>query len=476
MKHEPRYQKIAGIISGQVHTRVLLPGDRLPSQRNLSQQLKVSIGTVQRAYALLEDQGLIRPRQRSGYYVAPQKPAPIIHQGNEAFAPVPSGISVMETAISVVRSAARSGLVQMGSAIPDVGGKAVVMLHQALKRHALKCPNYEEDPQGYLPLRRQLARRSYATGKAVQPQDIVITAGCQEALTLALRCVTRPGDIIAVESPCYYGVLQAMEVLELKAVEIPTSPVDGIDTAMLSAIIEKWPVKAVLLTPSFSNPSGYLCPDAKKERIAAILRENDLPLIEDDVFSDLAFSGQRPKTIHSFDPDGRVILCGSISKALCPDLKIGWMMPGRYTQKARDLKFISSLGAPCHSQFALAEFLSGNTLERHIRSMISNYRKKQTLLLAAIHRHLPENCIPTRPLGGFLCWLKLPENVDGMMIYKEALKKGIAITPGEICSPAGRYKNYIRLSYALVPEAQIDHAMKIIAMLIAEQLKIQTAG
>ena len=192
-------------------------------------------------------------------------------------------------------------------------------------------------------------------------------------------------------------------------------------------------------------------------------------MIEDDVFSDLGFSGKRPKTIHSYDLEGRVILCGSISKVLSPDLKIGWMIPGRYTEQARKLKFISTLGSPCHPQFALAEFLSNNTLERHIRSVVFDYRRKQDHLVTAIKRYLPESCTGNSPLGSFLYWLKLPDDIDGFKLYYEAIKKGIAVTPGEIFSPTRRYKNYIRLNYALASEEQIDYAMKITAGLIADQ-------
>lgn len=460
------YKKISKMISDQIKNRVLQPGDRIPSQRQLSQQLKVSIGTIQHAYTDLEDQGLILPKKRSGYYVRDFKPVSVFSQKPESFTPAPSKITVLETAISVMRSAARKDLVQLGSAVPNVQGKAVVQLHQALKRHAHKIPNYEEDPQGYLPLRRQLARRSYNTGAPLHPNGIVITAGCQEALTIALRCIAKPGDVIAVESPCYYGALQAMELLELKTIEIPTSPVDGIDTEILKATLNNWPVKGILLNPSFSNPSGYLCSDSKKQEIIKLISEKDIPLIEDDIFADLGFSGDRPRTIQSYDPDGRVILCSSISKTICPDLRIGWMIPGRYTEKAKKLKFISTLCAPCHPQFALADFLSNSAFERHIRSMASTYREKQQILLAAIKNRLPNETKVTQPQGGFLCWLKLPDKIDGFTLYQHCIKEGISLTPGEICSPTGQFKNYIRLNYAIASTDEIDFSMKVIAKLV----------
>lgn len=460
------YKKIEKLISEQIENKVYLPGDKLPSERQLSLKMNVSVGTIRKAYANLEDQGLIIPKERSGYYVKSSHPVPLSFFKTDFPIEAPSKVSVLETAISVMRSAAGKGLVQLGSAIPNVKGKAVAQLHQDLKRHSQKVPNYEEDPQGFLPLRRQLARRSVGSGKPFHPDEIVITAGCQEALTIALRCIARSGDIIAVESPCYYAVLQALECLELKAVEIPVSPVDGIDTDILDSILQTWPVKGILLNPAFSNPSGYLCSEQKKQTIAKIILKYDIPLIEDDIFAELGFSGKRPRTIQSYDEDGRVILCSSISKTISPDLRIGWMIPGRYLKKARTMKYISTLCSPSHTQYALASFLSTHQFERHVRSMISDYEKKQQTLRKAIKQYLPADTSVTRPEGGFLCWLRLPEEVDGLELYYRAVENGITIAPGQICSPTGKFKNYIRLNYAVASTDRIEFSIKRLGKLV----------
>ncbi len=465
------YKKVGRIIFDQIENHTFQSGQRLPSERQLSKKLNVSIGTVQRAYADLEDLGLIIPKKRSGYYVKPSKPVSISPPKVEHFESIPSNVRVLETAISVMQVASKKGLVKLGSAIPNVTGKAVVKLHQALKRRSQKIHNYEEDPQGYLPLRRQIARRSISTGKSYHPDEIVITAGCQEALTIALRCISKPGDTIVVESPCYYGALQALEFLELNAIEIPSSPSDGIDTATLETVLQTWPVKGILLNPSFSNPSGYLCPELKKQDIARLILKYDIPLIEDDIFADLGFRGDRPTSIQSYDQDGRVIVCSSISKTICPDLRIGWMMAGRYTQKARTIKFISTLCAPCHTQYALTDFLSTNLYERHIRSVTSDYERKQHLLLKAVKRWFPDETYATQPQGGFLCWLKLPDEIDGLILYQQAIEEGISLTPGEICSPTNRFKNYIRLNYAVASIEEIEFSIKTIAKLMKTQTK-----
>ncbi len=461
------YEKIRQMFFDQIRNKTLMPGERLPSVRQLSRKLQVSIGTVQQAYAALEDQDMIFPKDRSGYYVKPEKN--VRQPETESFTPVPSEVSVLDTAIEVTRSAARKDLLQLGSAVPDVSGKGVRQLHHEFKLQAHKIPNYEEDPSGYLSLRRRLANRMIDSGSNVDPDQIVITAGCQEALTIALRCIAVPGDTILVESPCYFGVLQALELLDLKAVEIPVCPEHGIDTEKLESILKKWPVKGMVMTPSFSNPTGSLCPDDKKQKILELLSAKDIPLIEDDVFAWLGYVENRPRSIYSYDREGRVILCSSISKMLCPDLRIGWMIAGRYTQKARNLKFISTLSHPSHIQFALDLFLSTRKLDRHLRTVTQVYIKKQQAMLNAISRWFPESTRVTRPKGGFLCWVKLPDGVDGLNLYRDAITEGISIAPGVIFSPKDRYKNYIRLNYAVTSVEEINSAVKILASLIKRQ-------
>lgn len=397
------YRKISRMLADQIRNKAFLPGDRLPSIRGLSKKMNVSAGTVQQAYADLEDRGLAVPRKRRGYFVT--QPAPIPPPDTEFLPSRPEPVTVLDTAITVMGSAARKDLLQMGSAVPSIDGPGVGQLHREMKRQALRVPNYEEDPRGYLPLRRQLARRCLDAGSPVHPDEIVVTAGCQEALTLALRSITSPGDTVVVESPAYYGLLQALECLGLKALELPVSPVRGIDIPQLDATLTNWPVKGIVLTPAFSNPSGYLCPESQKQEIVRLISKHDIPLIEDDVFANLPFSGPRPRSIQSYDRDGRVILCGSISKTLCPDLRIGWMVAGRYAETVRNLKFISTLCAPCHPQFALSAFLSTSRYERHLRS-------------------------------------------------------------GEICSPTGRFKNYIRLNYAVVQGDELASAVKALGRLM----------
>lgn len=458
------YEHIGNVIRRQIRNHTLMPGDRLPSIRRMSRQMKVSVGTVQQAYAGLEDQDMIVPRQGAGYYVKARADVPPPEAA--AFTPVPSEVSVLDTAVRVMQTAARKDLLQLGSAVPDVSGPGVRRLHDEFRRQAGNIPNYDEHPSGYFRLRQRLARRLMDSGCAVDPEEIIITAGCQEALTLALRCIAGPGDTILVESPCYYGALQALECLGLRALEIPVSPETGPDLDELAAILAAWPVKGMLINPAFSNPTGYLCPKEKKARLLECLAVHDIPLIEDDVFAWLGYGETRPGSIYSHDRDGRVMLCGSISKVLSSDLRIGWLVGGRYARKARNLKFISTICNPIHAQFALAGFLTTRQLDRHLRSVTRGYMKKQQAMVHAIRRWFPEETRVTRPEGGFLAWVKLPETVDSMALHRQALESGITIAPGGIFSPTGRYRNYIRLNYAVASRDEMNSAVKTLAGLL----------
>ncbi|PCI27654.1 MAG: GntR family transcriptional regulator [SAR324 cluster bacterium] len=464
------YQKIAGIIEQQINDGVFRNGEKLPSIRQLSQRFSMSIGTIQQAYVELEDRRLITPRNRSGYYVdCPQNIISTATPTIESISPTPSKVDVLEMAIAVMTAARDESLVPLGSATPNVSGLAIRQLHQSIKSVASRTRNFNEDPQGYLPLRRLIAQRSPAMGKAFNEKEIVITAGCQEALTFALKCISQAGDLIAIESPCYYGILQILEVLGRKVVEIPVSPESGIDLGGLEDLLVKFPVKGLILSPSFSNPTGYPCSDETKQGILELLKKYDLPLIEDDIYSELGKNETRVRSIQSFDREGRVILCSSISKTLCQDLRIGWMVPGRYLKEARLLKFATTLYSPSIMQMALADFLSTQRLERHLRLVTVDYAKRQGILLRLLRQHFPQETKASRPKGGFISWIELPLPLDGTRLYHQALAEGISITPGEIFSPTRQFKNFIRLNYAIADEEVMEFAIKKLAALLLEQ-------
>jgi len=463
------YQQVAARLADQIQQGSLKASDKLPSLRQLSRQLCVSIGTIQQAYALLEDQQLIAPKNKSGFYVCNQSSVPLPCPQSSEPECQPAEVSILETTMAVIRAATRDDLIPLGSAHPNYKFPAIKQLHKLLAKHAQYISPHYEDPQGYYPLRQQIARRAITAGTGFSADEVLITSGCQQALSLALRCVTQPGDIIAIESPCFYGTLQTIEAMGIKTLEIATDPQTGIHIPHLKSLLEQWPVKAILLNSSFNNPLGYSYADEKKQAIVDLLESYDIPLIEDDIGGDLAYSGSRPRSIYSFDKNGRVLLCSSVSKTLVPDLRVGWLLPGRYFKQAFKLKFVTTMSSPRLQQAALAEFLSNGRYERHLRSVTKAYAKRQCFLLEQIHRFFPAGTKATQPQGGFLSWIELPEPIDSMTLYRQALAAGISITPGELFSPGNRYQHFIRLNYAIAEPEQMTYAIKKLATLMENQ-------
>ncbi len=461
-----KYRNIADKLEQQINDGTWEQGNKLPSIRNLSRELKVSIGTIQQAYALLEDKEIISSRNRSGYYINSRNAIQIDPPEKISFNSKPKEINIMETSISIMKSTEENTLYPMGSAVPNIDAKAIKQIHNSIKKFALYTPNCYEGPQGYLPLRKQIAKRSIKTGKTYNENEIIITSGCQEALTIALQVTTEQGDLVAVESPCYYGILQTLEILGRKVLEIPVSPTEGMDLNHFEYLLKQHPVKAVIINPAYSNPTGYTYTDSQKKHLSDLSTKYQLPLIEDDIFAELGINYCRPRTIHSFDKNGYTILCSSFSKTLSQDLRIGWMVAGRYFKKARAYKYASTLGTSSLQQFALADFLSTQNFERHLRHISLEYKKRQTYFLKLIQNHFPEGTKASHPQGGFLCWLKLGDHVNSMKLYNSAMELGIGITPGELFSPSNRYKNYIRLNYGYIKIEKMDEILHLLSTLI----------
>ncbi|MEJ2467005.1 MAG: PLP-dependent aminotransferase family protein [Candidatus Thiodiazotropha sp.] len=463
-----RYEQVAEHIRDQVRRGVLRPGERIPSVRKLSRRLGVSVSTVVQGYGLLQDERLIEPRPQSGYYVKAltRRPPPPAMSHPETY-PVP--VTVSEIALQVVQAYRSPGVIQMGTALPRTDFPAVSQLHRILaslaRRPDPRLRDYDMPP-GNSGLRLQIARRCVDAGVSASPDDVVVTNGCQEALVLCLRAVAEPGDTIAIESPAFFGILQAVESLGLKALEIPTDPRLGISLDALRLAMEQWPLKAVLLTPNFSNPLGYCMSDARKGELVALLESAGVPLIEDDIYADLNYIGNRPKAAKAWDRTGNVLLCSSLSKTLDPGLRIGWALPGRFLDKVIHLKLVSSMASATLPAYATAEYLESGGHDRHLRTIRKAYRERRDRFLELVQRLLPEGCRVTSPDGGFIAWVELPHGTDTMKLYHQAMQRGVSIAPGPLFSPTGKYRQFIRLNFGQVGFEAMAKGLSILSELL----------
>jgi DNA-binding transcriptional MocR family regulator len=456
------YQEVAARIEGLIEGGTLRPGDRVPSVRRLASQLGVSISTVLEAYRLLEDQRLIEARPKSGYYVRRRRaelPSPARTTTGEA----PSCCDCRPVVLKVLSEAHQPGLVSLGAACPDPGFFPTARLARAMARAVREAPEASQtyaSVEGHEALRVQVARRLLDAGCSVTPDEVTITNGAQESVVLALRALTRPGDTVVVETPTYYGLLEAIGSLHLKALEIATDPRDGICLTELDQALDRGGVRAVVLGPTHGNPLGHCMPDEARRRLVELLEEHDVHLVEDDVYGELSFSGRRPKAIKAFDAGSRVLLCSSFSKTLAPGYRVGWIVAGCHRERIETLKFSTNVATATPTQLGVAEFLGSGGFDRYLGRLRRTYRDLVQRMTGAVIEHFPEGTAVTRPQGGHVLWVELPGGVDSVALHAEAVRHGVSFAPGPMFSPSQRYRSFLRLNCAVPWTDRVEEAVR----------------
>ena len=471
-KQEPYlYEQVATDLADLIRLGTFRAGERIPSVRQLSRQRKISITTVLQAYMLLENQGLIETRPQSGYYVRSKLPQLLPEPEMSTPQLDPTLISVRELVMMVLKDSTNPDLIQLGAAIPNTELVIPAKLNRIMASIARKTEhsyNTYDIPPGNEALRIQIAQRAVGIGCSLTPADVVTTSGCLEAFTLSLRAVCKPGDTVAIESPMYFGVLQVLESLDLRALEIPTHPRDGISISALKFAIEHNFIQACLVLSNFNNPLGSCIPDENKQALVELLTQHEIPLIEGDVCGELYFSGPRPSVCKTYDRKGLVLLCSSFSKDLVPGYRVGWVAPGKFKPTIEWLKYTTNVATATLPQVAIAKFLESGGYDHHLRSIRRLYASFVAQLSQAVMRYFPEGTRVTRPNGGIVLWVQLPDYVDSLELYKQALQVGITLAPGYIFSATHQYKNFIRLNAAWW-SYETDRAMRRLGELVAEQ-------
>ena len=467
-KPELLYQTLADLIAATINAGTLRPGERLPSVRQACVSHNVSPATVLQAYALLEAQGLIEARPRSGYYVRARIGSRLAEPDISRPLGSSTALEVSDFIFEILESVRDPDVVPLGSSFPSPYLFPLDKLARHLAasaRHLDPRSTVTDLPPGNEELRRQIALRYLAAGADVPPAEIVITSGAMEALNLCIEAVTQPGDLVAIESPCFYGVLQAIERRGLKVVEIPTHPRDGIDLNALADALRHHPIKACLAMLNFQNPLGSCVPDEHRRQLVALLAKYGVPLIEDDVYSELYFGNERPLPSKSLDSRGEVLHISSFAKCLAPGYRVGWVAAGRYAEKVRRLKMSTSIATNIPAQAALADYLKHGGFENHLRHLRAKLASQEAAMVDHIERTFPESTRLARPRGGYFLWLELP-GLDALALHRRALDRGISIAPGPIFSAKREFRNAIRLNCGHPWSSRIEEAMETLAGLM----------
>ncbi len=468
-----RYEQLVTHLSGLIRDGTLRVGDRAPSVRQASRDHGVSPGTLIHAYELLQARGFLEARSRSGFYVSDAWVATDDHPRASRPTRRVTQLDVSQLVFEVLEAMRARDVVPLGSAFPGLDLFPMRQLARDLAFAARRLDQWntvEDLPPGNESLRRQIAQRYRLSGAEVSADEIVITSGALEGLNLALQVVTQPNDIVLIESPAFYGCLQAIESLGRRALEVPTHPRSGIEVDELEKLIDRHDVRACWLMTTLQNPLGATMSDSSRQRLVRLLSSRDIALIEDNVYAELYFGKTRSRSAKVYDRKGLVLDCGSFSKSLAPGYRVGWVAAGRFATSLWRRKIMSSLATMIPAQAAIARYLNRGAYERHLRNLRRELARRQRLFIAALERHLPPDTRWTQPDGGYLLWVELPPRVDAIELHRAALDRGISIAPGPIFSAHHEFRHALRLNYGHLMTPRIDAALETLGMLIRSRM------
>ncbi|HCG7228638.1 PLP-dependent aminotransferase family protein [Vibrio parahaemolyticus] len=463
-----KYQELVEQLKRQIKSGIWHPGDKLPSLRRQSEHSGLSLMTVLHAYQILESQGWVTSQPRSGYRVAPN-----IKSSNEPQAPAAVSwteqVDINEFIFDVLQGSKNPSMINFGFAYPDPSLYPRYHVNRAMSAAARNMPistAFDNLPPGNEQLRTIIAKRYAAKGIEISPDEIVITAGALEALTLSLQACTRPGDWVVVESPAFYGALQSLERLGLKALSVRTDPVTGIDLDSLERALQTHDVKACWLMSNFQNPLGFTLTNEKKQKLIELTQRYNVPVIEDDVYSELHAENDSVYPLRMFDDMGNTMLCSSFSKSLIAGLRIGWVAAGKRALEVQKLQLMSTLATSAPVQMTLVHYLTSRNYESHLKQLRKKLFERKSKMTDLLNELLPEEVKVLSQSGGYFIWLELPKHIDALQIYREALKDNISIAPGKMFSLTEQYDHCIRLNASFELNDKYVHALNLLTNII----------
>ncbi|MGB7182954.1 MAG: PLP-dependent aminotransferase family protein [Burkholderiaceae bacterium] len=457
-----RYESLAQLLTRLIDAGTLEPGTKAPSLRQISRTQGVSVTTALQAYRLLESRGILEALPRSGFYVrsaaAHDLPALAVSKPPRRVQPVTAASRIAHMA----ELGADPNLVPLGCAVPSpkllASSKLDRFLARAARNQGEVCNTYSP-PRGEPRLRQAIAHRSLRCGQEIDAENIVITSGCTEALHLALKVATKPGDTVAIESPTYFSLLQILQSLGLRVLELPTDPLSGVSVAALKEALEAGTISTCLFASSFGNPLGNLTPERNKRAIIKLLKKHRATLIEDDVYSDIYFGSDRPLPYSALDATADIIYCSSFSKTLAPGYRIGWVSCKAHISDIVEHKFALTLANPVLTQVAMADYLTSGAYDNHLRRIRRQYANAIDQMRLAVAQAFPVGTRVSRPAGGFVLWLELPTRGNSLGLFDAAIDAGICFAPGDIFTASKRYGNCLRLSCGHLWDTRIERAV-----------------
>ena len=470
------YQQVIDFIEQQYAQGLIRAGDKLPSLRKLSRQFEISVPTVKQAYLELERRGQIQARPQSGYYLKAQTAKKLLPMRSKWMGANPVEVNCRSLIEQVYEAIHLPDSVALGISNPinvQPPDKTLArLMRKVLSQVSEKAVSYgpaNGDPK----LRMQLAYRYQEQGVQVAYDDIVITCGAQEAISIALQCVAQKGDVIAVESPCYFGIIELIESLGMKAVEIYTCPEDGVCLEELESSITEYGIKACVFSTAINNPLGSIMPEHRRQQLVELIEKHQIPLIEDDVYGDLYFHSEKPKPAQLYSKQGLVMTCSSFSKTAAPGYRIGYLLPGKYEEQAKRFKRAQSCSTAMLPQWTITEYILSGDYDRHLSTLRKKLMYNCERMRCAIAKYFPADVCISQPQGGSVLWLRCSSKINTSDFFNQAIEQGVSFAPGAIFSPSGKYGNYMRLSFGVLWDDKVEQSLKTLGDIIHQHYQEQ---
>jgi len=472
---QPLYLQLSSHYRQAIHSGVLSPGQRMPSVRALTRLHQVSLSTAVEACHTLEDEGLLEARPRSGYFVLKRRRVDIQPPSEPECGHRLDPAQYVGIHDKVSDFVAKCDVYPLVTNLAGTYGSPEMYPAEALKNAATRAlrkhPHLLVNPPDFLndsPLNAVLAKRALEAGMRLLPEDILVTHGCIESLNVALRAVAQPGDTVAVESPTYHGLLQILESLGLRALEIPTSPKLGISVEALDMAFQTHDrIRAVVVIPNFHNPLGSVMPDAEKEKLVALCERQQVALIEDDTYGALGPDDIPLKAAKAWDRSGSVIYCASLRKTLAPGLRLGWVAGGRWQARIKMLKYAQSRANDMVGQLAVAEFMASSAYDRHLARLRRMLNVQREQMAEAIAAHFPAGTRLSVPHGSMMLWVELPAGTSAQAVFDTAIRQGIRVAPGSMFSNSNRFDHFLRISCGSPFSSETDDALRKLAGIVS---------
>jgi len=464
-----KYEKIIDHIQSAIDKDIFKTNEKLPSLRKITREFNCAISVAMQAYMELEIRGQIHAIEKSGFFVSPQLKHKIPSPQKVSHKLEPKISKSNALAKTVIDLCLNKSIINFGAGVPDQALLPINRLKKSLIKTCREQPellSQYSPPNGYDKLRQELAYLMLNKGISIAPEEFIITNGCSEAVAVAIKAVTRKGDTIAIESPVFFGIINILEHLERKVIEIPTSPETGIDLISLEQLIQNQKISACIISAVFQNPLSFIMPRENKIKLVNMATQYNIPIIEDDLYGECSFNNKSYHPLKYFDSSGIVLYCSSFSKTISPGSRTGWLISGQYQVRCESIKIAETFGGPVIIQAAMADFLHERGYDYHIKKLKKDISVQTHQIKQLILRHFPRDIKITNPEGGYFLWVELNKEINTMELFHKAVKKKISIIPGPIFTTENKYQNCLRISCGSPITQKTEYGIKTIADMI----------